>query len=295
MADMTPKPISGGRPALSDSQLDELLGAYALNAVDADEVGQVDEYLRRSPRARGEMAGHLEVAAALGSLAGEHQTHPAGEIPSRLWDGIIGKLPSPPLVATSMSPLPAASTVAAASTASLATPTSLADRRARAARPRWRSGAGALLVAASITAVGGLTTAVVRQGATIDRLEAEVVAAGARERTEDLALQRVLAAPGTQVVRLTDTTGEAVASIALASDGTGFVFGSTLPPLPAGTTYQLWGVSDGVVLSLGIFGTQPSVAPFAASGRYTQLVMTAESGPGVVASTADPVASATLA
>lgn len=296
MADMTPNPmpsVSGdvtSAPEPTDRELDELLGAFALNAVDATEADQIDAYLRRSPRARSEVSDHLEVAAALGSLAGEHHGQLSNDVPQRLWESIVGKLPErAPIVDREAAILTFTRPELTADRSVDATPAAT-----RVARSRWRTAATAMLVAASVTAVSGLTAVVIRQGSTINELEGQVAAAKASDIADDVILQRVLSAPGTQVVRLTDANGSAVASIALASNGTGYVFGSTLPPLPSGTTYQLWGVSDGIVLSLGIFGADPVVAPFAASGRYSQLVMTAESGPGVVASTSKAVASATL-
>lgn len=305
---------SAGRPAgnlrvHSDAELDELLGAYALNAVDQDEADEIEAYLRRSPRATAEVSSHLEVAAALGSLAAEHQGAPTHDAPQRLWDAIAGQLPDRPAAAVSDS----GPTVRAGVT-------SLDQHRgarrggaggsARAGRARVL--VSGLALVASVTAITGLSAAVIRQGDTIDGLERQVAAAQAEGPAPDdvvvgpgpgsitrvgveFALQKVLSAPGTRVVQLTDEAGARLASIALASDGTGYVFGSTLPALPTGATYQLWGVSNGIVLSLGVFGQQPAIAPFAASGSYTQFVLTAEQGPGVVASKAKAIAAAQLA
>jgi anti-sigma-K factor RskA len=49
-----------------DNRYDELLGAYALDALDDDERRDVDEYLRANPSALVEVDQHREVAAALG-------------------------------------------------------------------------------------------------------------------------------------------------------------------------------------------------------------------------------------
>lgn len=293
----------------SDAELDELLGAYALNAVDQDEADEIEAYLRRSPRASAEVSGHLEVAAALGSLAAEQQGAPTHDAPQRLWDAIAGQLPD----------RPAPARAELQSIGALAGVTSLEQHRgsrrsaAGTARTgRMRTLVSGLALVASVTAITGLSAAVIRQGDTIDGLERQVAAAQAEGPAPDdvvvgngtgsitrvgveFALQKVLSAPGTRVVQLTDQAGTRLASIALAADGTGYVFGSTLPALPTGSTYQLWGVSNGVVLSLGVFGQQPAIAPFAASGSYTQLVLTAEQGPGVVASEAKAVAAAQLA
>ena len=60
-----------------DDDLDDLLGAYALDAVNEDERKLIEAYLLRSPTARAEVQRHHEVAAAI-------STNP-GETPAPLW------------------------------------------------------------------------------------------------------------------------------------------------------------------------------------------------------------------
>jgi anti-sigma factor RsiW len=50
---------------LSRRELDELLGAYALDAVDEDEREQVEAYLDRTPEARSLVAEYRETATLL--------------------------------------------------------------------------------------------------------------------------------------------------------------------------------------------------------------------------------------
>jgi Anti-sigma-K factor rskA len=267
---------SGSR---SDSELDELLGAYALNAVDASERAEIETYVRRSPRAATELSEHLEVAAALGNSI--------GEAPPRLWEKISLLLPADPTTSVSSTRVSQAS-----SGGSVASIEGHRSRQAvaRQLQPTWRRAVAPFLVAASVTAIGGLGAQVMRQDTRISSLQQQVAAA---ERS-DAALQRILAAPQTRIVQLSNDAGQPMAKVALASDGTGYVFGSTLPPLPSGKTYQLWGVADGTVLSLGVFGTNPETTAFAAAGSWSQFVFTAESGSGVVASKAAAVAAGKL-
>ena len=68
----------------TDAELDELLGAYALDAVDPDERLAVEDYLRINPRARAEVAEHREVAAQL--------AFEGSEAPPHLWSSIEGAL-----------------------------------------------------------------------------------------------------------------------------------------------------------------------------------------------------------
>ena len=67
-------------------ELDELLGAYALDAVSDEERRAVEQYLLISPRARQEVAEHREVATM---LAWSGMAAPDG-----LWDRIAANLES---------------------------------------------------------------------------------------------------------------------------------------------------------------------------------------------------------
>src|SRR4051794_24120071 len=82
---------------MNRQDLDALLGAYALDAVDDDERREIDQYLATNPRARAEVDQYQEVAAMLafsGSAA-----------PDGVWDRIASVIggestdhvdPSPP-------------------------------------------------------------------------------------------------------------------------------------------------------------------------------------------------------
>ena len=76
-----------GPQSPQDDRLDELLGAYALDAVDDDERRMVEELLRVDPRAVREVDEHRETAAA---LAWSTTAPPPG-----LWDRISATLEEP--------------------------------------------------------------------------------------------------------------------------------------------------------------------------------------------------------
>jgi hypothetical protein len=295
----------------TDRDLDELLGAYALNAVDDDERADIEAYLRRSPRAAAEVSQHLEVAGALGNTI--------GEAPRRLWDKIaelatvdaaenafaedkpsafsvsaisVGptRVGSSTLGSSPVTSSTVGSSTVGSSTVGSSTVVSIDSAPSKRKASPWRKAVAPFLVAASVTAIGGLSAQVMRQDNRISNLQAQVAAA----KSSDAALQAILAAPQTRIVQLADEAGTPMAKVALASDGTGYVFGSKLPPLPTGQTYQLWGVADGSVLSLGVFGSSPKTTAFAASGSWSQFVFTAEQGQGVVASKAAAVAAGKL-
>ena len=74
---------------LTPAELDELLAAYALDAVDAEEREQLDAYLERSPDAAREIA-ELQETAALLAFTGPD------DAPDTLWDRIENALGAEP-------------------------------------------------------------------------------------------------------------------------------------------------------------------------------------------------------
>src|SRR5487761_2676915 len=74
---------------MNEHEIEELLGAFALDAVDDSEREEVEAHLLVCPRCRAEVAAHREVAALLangGSVA-----------PEQLWSKIAGEIaPSVP-------------------------------------------------------------------------------------------------------------------------------------------------------------------------------------------------------
>ena len=80
-------------------QYTDLLGAYALDAVDGEEQAQIELHLRTCPWCAAEVAEHREVASFL--------SHGGSDAPDGVWDRIVAELspPAPPL-RMSFSPLP---------------------------------------------------------------------------------------------------------------------------------------------------------------------------------------------
>lgn len=79
----------------------DLLGAYALDAVEPDEQAQVGLHLRTCPWCAAEVAEHREVAALL--------SHTGTDAPDGVWDRIVAELspPAPPLRLAVSSPIDA--------------------------------------------------------------------------------------------------------------------------------------------------------------------------------------------
>ena len=260
--------------------IDELLGAYALDAVDADERLLVERYLIDHPEARAEVGRFQEVAAAL--AGGE-----AAEIPDQLWERVrTGLRPAAELRQAGMRPPLARQSGPGGSQGSgpagslpsdgdvPPAPIELAQRRHRAAPTAWRrlllSAAAALTLVAGTAAVTSQLNGDGAGGATLQEL-----ALAAR------------AAPGSVVHELNGSAGQA--QVVLDESGNGYLLGAGLRPLPKEQTYQLWSVGGDVPVSLGVLGPHPLVAAFPAAGART-MALTVEPGGGVASPTLPPVA-----
>jgi len=224
--------------------LDELLGAYALDAVDADEKRRVEDYLEVNPRASAEVQAHREVATML-AFTGM-------DAPDDLWGRIAGEIgeQAPP-------PGP-----------ELAKVMSMDDhprrRRMAAVAPWIAAGAAAAII--GFFAIGLADRADAPNDPMANALE---IARGDRDSV---------------TTTLVSDASEASAEAIIDQDGHGFVVARNLPTLPDDQTYQLWGVvDDGQVISLGIFGPNPEIETFTVEGSVSALAITIEQAPGVVA------------
>jgi anti-sigma factor RsiW len=74
----------------SHDEIQELLGAYALDAVEPDERSEIDDHLRDCARCRAEVAEHRDTAAFL--------AHGGTDAPGAVWDRIAGSLETPNVV-----------------------------------------------------------------------------------------------------------------------------------------------------------------------------------------------------
>jgi anti-sigma-K factor RskA len=226
-------------------ELDELLGAYALDAVDADDRRRIEDYLAVNPRAAAEVQAHREVATML-AFTGM-------DAPDDLWgritDEIGDQAPPPP-------PGPV-----------LASVMSLDEhprRRRLASVAPWAMTAAAVLALVFVTF-----------GQAADPVAPDEPLASAVEiaRADRDSLVTTLVADGSEV------SVEAV----IDQDGHGYVLARDLPTLPDAQTYQLWGVvENGDVISLGIFGPNPEIETFTVDAPVSALAITIEQYPGVI-------------
>jgi hypothetical protein len=235
---------------LTHDEIKELLGAYALHAVDPDEAELVERHLEGCPRCRSEVAGHREVATLLGNTG--------GDAPEGLWDRIASQLEEAPPPMRLRLPAPEGAEV-----------TPLASRR----RQRGNRYVVAAIGAAAALVVAALGVQVVRQDDRIAELEAAMAGASSAEAT---------------VATLASPDGALSAEAVLLPNGTGYLLAGDLPGLDEDQTYQLWGVTQQGVVSLGLLGSDPGdVMPFQAGDAQdvSALAVTQEVAGGVTQST----------
>jgi anti-sigma-K factor RskA len=254
------------RESGATEELDSLLGAYALDALDADDRARVDAYLANDATARAEVDEMRETAASLALLP------PSGmDAPQDLWDRISDEIASEPKAET-----PGIDEVAA--------------RRTRRARATWI--APTIAAAAVILLVVLAVQVVSLQGRLDDAndLGPDAVAA---------AFDRATKVDGARAVDLNGASGATLARVVLLPDGTGYLRGDRLDALPADQTYQLWAVTgsedEPVVVSAGVLGSDPKAVAFRASGPVRAFAVTVEDAPGVVTSEQTPIAQAVVA
>lgn len=250
-------------------EFSELLGAYALDAVDADEREAIERHLVDCPRCRAEVAEHREVASYL--------SHSGAAAPEGVWDRIAAEL-APPAPPMRMTILPTGEAATVPSTElepadePTVTPIGDAPSRRRSSRPLL----AVLAVAACIIVVLGAV--VVAQSRRVDR--GQTIEEMASKATSTSKLRVDLAGDG----------GSAQAVVG--ADGKGYLIMDGVAAPADGDVYQLWGKVDETVLSLGTFG-DAEVIPFSVDpqrvGDIELFAVTQEKAPGVVASDQDPI------
>jgi hypothetical protein len=250
------------------SEMDDLLGAFALDAVEPDEREMVERHLANDPVARAEVDEMRETAAVLASLPDGDEGAPAD-----LWDRIAGAI-SP------RAEVPDESRAADAGV----------ERGSPGVVPLTRAKRFASVparVAVPLAAAAAIIIAVLAvQVATRPSSRAGDIAAAYDHAVANGAVTVNLYRNGTSPV--------VGAEIALQRDGSGYLRNVQLPPLPAGKTYQLWELvgsgNEQRALSAGVLGPELHAVAFHVAGRPGAFAITVEDAPGVVSPTKTPEA-----
>jgi hypothetical protein len=284
---------------LTHIEASELLGVFALDALDAGERTAVERHLAGCGLCRAEVAEHMEVAGLLSSgLA---------RAPMAVWDRISEQLVDapPPLDMTTLHP-PAP---AAAAVVPPAVEPPAPDERATPGSgpfvPAGRSGGsgrapdagrsggwgrgvriGALAAAASVAAsvIGVLGIRVVEDGRRIDS-----IASGGYGSQLERTIDAAIADPQAKKVEMRSPDGALFVDAYVLPDGRGYLARDNLPPLGPDRNYQMWAVVGDNKISVGLLGSTPEPAAFVASGPVTALAITEEAAGGVVLSLQQPV------
>ena len=239
---------------LTHHEIQELLGAFALDAVDGDERDVVEAHLAGCPRCRAEVEGHRETAALL--------AHSGERAPEGVWDRIAEALDEAPpaLDLTRITSRPAPRTVS------------------------LRVAAATMAVAAALTLFLGVALGRNDNGR-LSRLEQ--LAEDMEKAVVSNAAFAALNDAGNEHVRLASSDGRATAQVVRRPDGTGYLVPGNLAALPAGRVYQLWAVRAEAKISLGVLGPSPDVSAFRMTGPVEAYALT-EEAPGGVAATSNP-------
>jgi hypothetical protein len=242
---------------MTHDEVQELLGVYALDAVDEGEAEGIELHLRTCPRCRAEVESHRETASWL--------AHGGAPAPEGVWDKIAGNLEDapPPMDIPRILPW---------ETSGPASVTPIRTRR----RAEWIVG----IAAALLLVLGGVA---VNQQRQINQVQD-------RSGLEQ-ALASALSDPKARQVSLTaPADGATSVKAVVLPDGTGYLVAEeALRPLDESRTYQLWGINDAKVISLGVLGTAPKIVAFHAPPDVRTLAITEEERGGVVASKNQPV------
>ncbi len=268
---------------MTHDEVSELLGAFALDAVDQEEYEQIEAHLAECPRCRAEVDAHREVAAALGNSV---ETLPEG-----LWSSIAGRLP--PRQDEEIPPMPLLRTRWRHPNR-CALPPSVRRVRARSSIAS-RRGRGRLAVLGSI-AVAAAAVAIVL-GVNVAHDDHQISQLHAAIGTSPhAAVLAALDTPGRKLVDMKNPAQQQLAEFVVVPSGRGYLVKSTLPALPSGKTYQLWGVSKQHTISLGILGQSPHEATFtsAGSGTPSTLAITVEPAGGSVTPTGPMLVTGTV-
>jgi hypothetical protein len=251
---------------MSHDEANELLAVAALHAVDAETLAQVEEHAATCPRCQSELDANRAVAAAIGNSVEELPEGLWTNISSQLWERKGDRAEMPPLVIGD-------------------TPAEVvAIDSARARRRRTLFGAIGFAAAASIVALA-------------------IGFAGAQNHVNNLqtalrfanrsAVQRALAAPGHQIVDLTNASNTQLAEFVMLPNGTGYLVNSSMPPLASNETYQLWGLVKGSPVSIGVMGAKPGHVTFTmdSSPLPSELAVTVQKAGGSLTPSKNFVAS----
>jgi Anti-sigma-K factor rskA len=243
---------------LSHEELKSLLAASALDSLPEDEKELLDEHVVSCMECRTELSEYQATTSLMGG--------PAQPPPDGVWDDIvatIGRSSRPEEMPVSL-------------------------RRVVRRRSKWVQGwtlvATGAVAAAIVLAVWGINL-----NGRVGHLQNQSVSGEL-----STAVAQALAAPDHQLILMRASGGTELASAVITPDGTSFLVPKALPGLSSTETYQLWALSGGRAVSLGVLGPHPGISMFRFEHEMTNFMLTAEPTGGVPAPTVPVLASGVI-
>jgi anti-sigma factor RsiW len=251
-------------------EIEELLGAYALHATEPTESEQIDAHLAECPRCRAEVASHQEAAAMLGSWG--------AEAPPGVWEKIATAIAENGPAATAERPAPTL-----APRVVRLTPNRLAHQ------PRRSLVWGAVACVAAAVAIF-LGVEVAQLNSQVGSMRSTLSRYGLAEAAAETAF-----GPH-RTITLASVDHTTAATIIVAPTGAAYWVGSDLRHLPSSQTYQLWGLSRGELVSLGLVGPNPhAIDYFRLETDISKIMVTAEPRGGTAVPTTAVLAAGDVA
>jgi anti-sigma factor RsiW len=250
-------------PELTDQEIQDLLAAYAIDAVDDDERAIVERYVATHPEAEAEVQAFRHAAAML--------AYTGGPVPEGVWDSL-----APALAERRRREETAENVVPLPSRRPQSEPMPDSPTARGPHRVRWLAAAAV----AAFLLVGGVVAVVVATDSGGGASREDQLAAAARAAGKQ---------PGARNVTLESPDGRALGKVVVLPSGRAYL-SSELPALGSGRTYQLWALEAGDRLNLGVIGRDPNVVAFRMRGNPDGVAVTDEVTGGVKQSRNAPVA-----
>jgi Anti-sigma-K factor rskA len=253
---------------LTHDQLRELLGAYAVNALEQDELVLVEHHLEICISCPDELEVLLDSAASLAIMALDDEARfaPDPKMHDRIRQAIKPMADRPGAGDESLAFVSAQDL---APVVSIDSAPSISSARLR---PRWK------IVAASAAAAAVIAFPI---GMAVSGGSGTSIAALAKTAAK---------ATGSRTIVLNDTEKRPVADIVLTNTGQAYLRNTALPKLSDDKTYQLWAIEDGTPISIGVLGANPKTIAVV-TGRTPQAIAISVETIGGAVAPSTPVAS----
>jgi anti-sigma-K factor RskA len=253
---------------MNHAEVNELLAALALDAVDDAERQAIEEHVATCPRCQSELDAMREVAGALGNTVEPLPEHLWSSISSRMYEDQADPVPTLSILVDDQTSMPT-------------------SRRSRSSRVR-RSLAPALALAAVV--VGVLAFQLVNADNRNSNLQSALAASSSSQ------VAAALKTPGHRLITLDSATQNSLAKFVLLPDGRGYLVDAHMPTLTSTETYQLWGVIKGKAISIGLMGRTPHRVTFTVAGppSLSELAVTIEPAGGTSTPTTSMIATGTV-